>query len=116
MHGMTFHGFHGVLEEEQTLGQKFIVDTELSLCLQEAGTKDNLEYTVSYAEIFTNIQNIVETQKFSLLEALAETIAKTILKNYNRIQGITVTVKKPQAPISGVFDYFAVSITRKRNA
>ena len=27
--GMTFHGFHGVLEPERALGQKFVVDLQL---------------------------------------------------------------------------------------
>ena len=39
-------------EQEQTLGQKFCVDARLTCCLKAAGRSDDIEDTVSYAEIF----------------------------------------------------------------
>ena len=37
---LAFFGFHGVLQEEKNLGQKFFVDVELSLDLKEAGKSE----------------------------------------------------------------------------
>mmetsp|Transcript_30623 Transcript_30623/g.59030 ORF Transcript_30623/g.59030 Transcript_30623/m.59030 type:complete len:88 (+) Transcript_30623:2-265(+) len=49
LRGLRFHGFHGVLPEERSLGQKFVVDLTLAVNLQRAGLSDNLEHTVNYA-------------------------------------------------------------------
>ena len=34
--GMEFYAYHGVMKEEQRLGQRFIVDITMILSLQEA--------------------------------------------------------------------------------
>lgn len=52
LRGLTFHGFHGVLEEEKKLGQKFLVDIDAYMELQKAGDTDNLADSVSYADIY----------------------------------------------------------------
>jgi len=52
LQGLLFHAFHGVLPEERRLGQKFTVDLALSLDLRAAGRSDQLEQTVSYADVY----------------------------------------------------------------
>jgi len=115
MKSLTFYGYHGVLSAEKVLGQKFILDIELYLNLKKAGITDNVEDTVSYAEVYELIQKIVENKSFNLIEALAENIAETILHQFPRILEIKVIVYKPQAPVKGNYDYFAVEIRRKRD-
>ena len=46
---MALYGYHGVLDEEQALGQHFFLDIELYLDLQEAGGLDDLWKTVDYS-------------------------------------------------------------------
>lgn len=50
--GLVFHGYHGVLEEERRLGQKFVVDIEASADLSRAGATDDLQDTVNYAAVY----------------------------------------------------------------
>ena len=40
---MEFYGYHGVLPEENTLGQRFIVDLVVEADLKQAGLTDELE-------------------------------------------------------------------------
>ncbi|GAB6179157.1 dihydroneopterin aldolase [Desulfotomaculum defluvii] len=112
--GMKFFGNHGVLEEERRLGQQFEIDLELSMDLQPAGQTDDLSLSVSYAEIFSTVEQILTGPPLKLLEAVAETVAKGILAQYSKIEQIKVTLKKPGAPIKGSFQYMAVEITRRR--
>lgn len=109
--GMQFFGCHGVLPEEKNKPQPFLVDVEMSLDLAAAGRSDNLADTVSYDEIFHAVRQIVEDRSFNLIEALAETIAETLLSGFP-LQEVEVTVYKPQAPVEGKFNYFAVKIKR----
>ncbi|MPW25081.1 dihydroneopterin aldolase [Alkalibaculum sp. M08DMB] len=115
MKNLGFYGYHGVLEEEKRLGQKFFIDVELYVDLLKAGETDNLSYTVSYAEVYEIIKRIFKEEKFNLIEAVAETIISEILATYSIIQEIKVTLKKPEAPVEGIYDYFAIELRRTRN-
>ena len=112
---MAFYGYHGVLQEEASLGQKFFVDVSLLLDTQIAGIKDDLTASVSYAEVYEVIKNVVENKRFKLIEALAEHITIVVFEKFERVQGMTVQVKKPEAPVPGYYDYFAVEIKRQRH-
>lgn len=111
--GLRFMGCHGVLPDEKTEPQAFIIDLELSLDLGAAGREDSLELTVDYSQVYEAVKKIVEQKSFNLIEALAENIAGKILDDYP-VRSVQVTVYKPQAPVEGKFDYFAVSIQRGR--
>ncbi len=116
MKHMAFFGYHGVFEEENRLGQKFFIDATLELDTKPAGLRDDMNLSVSYGDVYEVIKEIVEGKPLNLLEALAENIASEVLGRFSLIQGIKVTVKKPEAPVPGIFDYFGVEIYRKRDA
>lgn len=115
MKDMAFYGYHGVMKEENLLGQRFIVSIELGLNLKKPGMTDAIEDTVSYAEVYEVVKSHAEGRKYRLLEALAESIAAEILLRFLPVQEVLVSVKKPQAPINGQFEYFGVEIGRRRN-
>ena len=85
------------------------------LDLKKAGMTDNLEETVSYAEVYQLVKELITETRFNLIEALAENIAAQILLNFEKIQEVTVIIRKPEAPVPGIFDYFSIEIRRKRN-
>jgi len=116
MSNMAFFGYHGVLKEEKAIGQKFFVDANLYMDTQNAGLSDDMNKGVSYADVYDVIKEIVEKRNFDLIEALAETIASEVLNTFELLDGIEVRIKKPEAPVAGIFDYFGVEIYRGRNA
>lgn len=115
LNGLSFYGYHGVLEEENRLGQKFIVDIELFLDLSESGIRDDLNKSVSYADVFKVVKRIVEGKPFKLIEALAEAISSSILNDFLLVEGIKVRIRKPEAPVPGIYDFFGVEIYRSRD-
>ncbi|MFR3566497.1 MAG: dihydroneopterin aldolase [Paraclostridium sordellii] len=114
LNNMGFYGYHGVFKEESVLGQKFFVDMELYLDTKEAGITDDMEKSVSYGDVYEVVKDTVEKQRFNLLEALAENIAKQVFEKFELIEEIMVRVKKPEAPVPGIYDYFGVEIRRRR--
>lgn len=112
---MEFYGYHGVLQEETKLGQRFRVNIVAELDFQEAGKTDNLEKTVSYAEIYEVCKKIVEGKPYKLIEAVAEKIAEEVLTTFILIERLTVMVVKPDPPIPGHYRSVAVEITRGRS-
>ncbi len=115
MKNLSFYGYHGVMQEEAVLGQKFFVDADIYLSLKEAGESDSVEDTVHYGLAFEVIKDIVENKRYGLLEALAENIAKELIGFSPMIQEVNVRIRKPEAPVNGIFDHFGVEIRRKRN-
>ena len=51
---------HGVLPEENAIGQRFFVSCEMSLDLRKAGKTDAMEDSVSYADIAHLIKKTME--------------------------------------------------------
>jgi len=112
MEGMEFYGYHGLLPQEQTLGQRFIVDVELFLDLRQAGCTDGPDHTVDYARVFELVGTIVGGRSRKLIESVAESIASGILEHFP-VEEVLVRVKKPQAPLPYKFTWMAVEIRRK---
>ncbi|WP_432408270.1 dihydroneopterin aldolase [Wukongibacter sp. M2B1] len=115
MKNLAFFGYHGVLKEENVLGQKFFVDIELYADLKKAGISDDVKDTIHYGEVYEKVKNIVEEKRFGLLEALAENISMTILDSFSMVEEISIKIRKPEAPVNGIYDYFGVEIRRRRN-
>ena len=112
--GLTFKACHGVLSSEKICPQPFRVDLELYLDLQAAGRQDDLSLSVDYDRVYQVLNEIMTGPSCNLLEALAEKIAQTLLRKFPLIEA-DVTVYKPEAPVEGEFDYFAVKVRRKKN-
>ena len=106
------YGYHGALTEENILGQNFYADVMLYKSLQRAGLTDDLNKSISYVDVYYDVEDIIKNKKFKLIEALAEMIAHTLLVKYN-IKKVKVKIRKPGAPINGNFDYVGVEITRE---
>lgn len=106
------YGYHGALNEENILGQNFYADVILYKSLQRAGLRDDLNESISYVDVYYDVEEIIKNKKFKLIEALAETIAHTLLVKYS-IKKVDVEIRKPGAPINGTFDYVGVEITRE---
>ena len=49
---MVFFGYHGARAEENTLGQRFLIDLVLTLDIAEAARTDDLNTTVDYAKVY----------------------------------------------------------------
>ena len=103
---------HGVFKEEKTLGQKFILDLELTLSLEEAGRTGDLTKSVHYGELCHGIEKEFMKESYDLIETAAQKVAEFTLYNYPLVKDVKVTLKKPWAPIGRHLDYAAVQIER----
>ncbi len=110
--GLEFKGCHGVYTKEKLSPQSFRVDLELYLDLRPAAEKDDLNLTLDYGKAFALVKDIVEKQSYNLIETLAEKIAADLLETFGHLQAVEVQVVKPEAPVGGSFEYFAVKIKR----
>ena len=114
LRGMRFMACHGVLPHEQEVPQPFEVDVELGLSLRAAGESDDLDDTVNYAKVYDVVSTVLTVTRKYLIEALAEEIADDLLRDFDSLRWVRVTVHKPTAPIDGIFSDVGVTILRCR--
>lgn len=114
LRGMRFMACHGVLPHEREVPQPFEVDVEMGLDLRAAGESDDLDDTVNYAEVYDVVSTVLTVTRKYLIEALAEEIADDLLRDFDSLRWVRVTVHKPAAPIDGIFSDVGVTILRRR--
>jgi len=104
LHNMTFYGFHGVSSAERETGCRIEVDCELDLDISDPARSDKLDDTVNYTAVYSVVEEIVQHNKFRLLETLITRIANTIQSQFP-LRRIVVRVRKRIPPIPGNLDY-----------
>jgi len=111
--GLRVQALIGVYDFEREATQPLVFDVEMTVDTRSAGGSDALADTVDYAVVAQAIETICAQSGFALVEALAETIAAQLLRDFP-IQTVTLRVTKPQAvpAARGV----GVRIVRGRNA
>ncbi|MCC8016911.1 MAG: dihydroneopterin aldolase [Clostridiales bacterium] len=112
--GLKIFAYHGVNPEEKEKGQNFIFDIILYVNINKACRSDNVEDTVSYANVVKTVRKIFTSEKYNLIEKCAQITADEILNEYDEVFKVDLTLKKPQAPVNADFDYMAVNIIRSR--
>jgi dihydroneopterin aldolase len=109
--GLRVFAYHGVLEEERAAGQEFVIDVTMQLDLGPAAKTDDVRNTVHYGVLAEQIAAVVQGDPVNLIETVAASIAELVL-SYDLVSTVTVTVHKPNAPITVPFSDVAVTITR----
>ena len=110
----TFHAFHGVLDAEKTLGQRFHVDVMLTVRASAALERDEIRGSVHYGEVFAEVERVVTHTRRDLIEALAFDVARALLERFPAVLSAQIAVRKPSVPIAGVLDHAEVRIRLDR--
>lgn len=111
---LAFYAYHGVLEEEAKLGQRFKLDLKMRLLDGLSFKADSTESTVNYAEVIDVVSECFVGARYHLIERAAEVIAATLLERFEKLAEVSVRVKKPSAPVDCICEYVAVEVTQCR--
>ena len=110
--GLELRGFHGALAEEKKQGQRFLFDIEL--VAHDAGVRsDMLQDTVDYTEVVECVRAISEGRNFNLIEALAASVADSLLERFP-VSRARVRVRKPEVILNASVDFTAAIADRTR--
>lgn len=111
---LQVHANHGVLPEENALGQRFLISATLFVDLCRAGESDAIADSVNYADVCRLIDRYTRENTFDLLERLAQGLCDEILAAHSLVERVQIEVKKPWAPIGLPLDYVSVRMERAR--
>lgn len=106
---------HGVLPEEKTMGQKFMISLCLHMDMRAAAKTDDLTRTLDYAKVCAFVTGFTRKNRCRLIESAAENIANALLISYPQLKQVDITLKKPWAPIGLPLDGVDVRLSRKRS-
>ncbi len=106
------YAYHGVMLEEQSLGQEFQVSLEMGIDLS-GHNSDQIDDVVDYRAAISIVEEIMYGSSCRLLEALACRIADKLLTLDGVIE-VAVEVRKPNPPIPGVQGGVSVMVSRGR--
>jgi dihydroneopterin aldolase/2-amino-4-hydroxy-6-hydroxymethyldihydropteridine diphosphokinase len=115
IHDLEVYANHGVFQEENVLGQKFLFSFELEVDQSRAGISDHLEDSVNYGAVCQKVNDFVKNHTYQLLEKLAESLSRMLLMEFPQILSLKTEIKKPWAPVGLPLDTVSVEITRKRH-
>ena len=104
------YGYHGVLEQENAVGANFYVSLEASIeCLEDAYINDQINGTVSYAQVIDCIREEMK-QPSKLLENLAYRIGKKLMNKFTQIKELTLKIEKENPPIKAQCEAVGIKI------
>src|SRR2546425_3755147 len=88
------------------------VDLELFVDMRLAAVTDDVARTVDYAQVADRVLAIARSERFHLLEALAERLAQAILAQFS-VSAVELWVRKLKPPVHGVRESTGARITRQ---
>lgn len=99
---LHFTGYHGVFEQEASVGNEFVVDMEVKYTSNLATmASDNLCHTISYADLYAVVKEQMEVRS-ALLEAVAARILSCVETRWPQITEAKVRIRKVRVPIAGI--------------
>jgi len=113
LRGLRVAGICGVLAEERERAQPLEVDLDVVVDLTDAAGRDDLTATVDYGQVCTDVERVITSEQPQLLERLAQLIADAVLA-HDRVDEVTVAVRKLRPPVPQQLATSGVRITRRR--
>ena len=101
LEGLEFFAYHGVMDEEQKIGNKYSIDVIIDANVDEAAQHDRLRDTINYQKIYKITADVMK-QRARLLEHIAFKIIRGIKTEYPNINTVEVSVSKYNPPVGGV--------------
>jgi dihydroneopterin aldolase len=97
---VKIYAYHGVLAEENIIGTYYILNVELHTDLWKAADSDDLNDTISYADINDLIHDEMKI-KSKLLEHVAGRIISKVHEKFPQIDYIKLKITKTAPPMKG---------------
>ncbi|MBS1536490.1 MAG: dihydroneopterin aldolase [Bacteroidetes bacterium] len=110
-----FYAYHGVKSEEQALGGKYQIDADLFYDDRQAVVSDTVQDAVNYEEVMFCIDEIMNGDRFNLVETLGYDILTALMERFTMLQKVTVRIRKLYVPIRHIVDYIEVEQTLSRD-
>jgi 7,8-dihydroneopterin aldolase/epimerase/oxygenase len=111
LRGLEVFAYHGVLEQEQAEGQRFLIDVRFVPLSSRSAATDEITDAVDYRDVVAVVEEIAGGRRFSLLEALVTSLVDALVERLP-VSWAEVTVRKPDVRLALPVEHAAVSAER----
>ncbi|MGN0282092.1 MAG: dihydroneopterin aldolase [Prevotella sp.] len=103
INNIRFHAYHGVMPQENIVGADFTVSVRIGYNFTKAAESDNVEDTVSYADIYELLRSEIAISS-KLLEHVAWRMVESIRSHFPDVDSIDLTLTKLNPPMGAECD------------
>ncbi len=103
------YAFHGVMEQERSVGGWFTVSVRVQYDFSRAMETDDVSDTLSYADLLQVVKREM-AQPSQLLEHVAGRIARTLINEFPGVEAVKVTLVKQNPPMGANCDGAGVEV------
>lgn len=111
LHNLIFHGFHGLYEGEDKVGNDFEVTLDVHYDVKK-DKLDNIKNLISYVDLLAIVRKRMDIPA-PLLEELANGIVQKIKHEYAQVELIRLSIFKLNAPIPNFQGKVGITLHRK---
>ncbi len=111
---LRFYAYHGVSPQEQQIGNEYSVCLKLELDLKKASESDQLQDTVSYAEVTQAVEAEMAVPS-RLLEHVCGRIVTRLFDRFIPVQGICIELYKRNPPMGADIRRAGISMQCSRH-
>ena len=113
LNNVRFHAFHGVMPQERSVGADFTLSLRLEADVWNAVWTDELNHTISYAEVYEAVADEMRTPS-ALLEHVAGRIVRRLFTTFPILHAISIRLLKDNPPVGAQCDGMGVELTVSR--
>lgn len=95
-----FHAYHGVLPQENEVGQDYLVSVRCGVDVSSAIEHDMLEVTLDYGKLYRLIEREMAITA-QLVEHVAGRIAKAVFNTFPEVKTLDLNITKLNPPMGG---------------
>ena len=110
---MRFYAYHGVMEQEQSVGGEYLVSLDVDADLSQPVMSDAVADTVNYAALYDVVAREME-QPSQLLEHVAGRIAQRVLDDFPQVESLSIRITKCNPPMGADCKGASVEIRASR--
>lgn len=86
----------GIFEWERRIRQELRLDLEMGFDIRKAAGSDDIDDALDYKAVSQRVKAFIEESSFQLVEALAESVATLVLKEFP-VSSVKITLNKTGA-------------------
>lgn len=110
--GIECYAFHGCMDEEGIIGQRYSVNVKFEFDFSKAAVSDNLNDTIDYVLVNKIVTNEMQIRS-KLIEHAAGRILNSLSTEFPLAATIFVTLTKFNPPVNGNIKNVSVTISNK---
>lgn len=114
LRNIRLYAYHGVMPQEKTVGDWYTINLQLIVNNEKATESDNLNDTVSYADVFDIVRNEMCIRS-KLLEHVCGRICRSILDKCPLVSEVSISMLKNNPPMGSECTGCGVELTVSRD-